>query len=77
MIISGIVVDVEPGRGDDLLTTLQATPGITKAEGPVTTGRLVAVIEADDNAALESLMNALIATPGILGVNPAFIHFDA
>lgn len=77
MIISGVVVDVEPNRGGDLLKTLQATPGITKAEGPVTTGRLIAVIEAADHAALESLMNTLIATPGILGVNPAFIHFDA
>lgn len=77
MIISGVVVDVAPDRGDDLLKTLQATPGITKAEGPVTTGRLVALVEVADHAALESLMGALIATPGILGVNPAFIHFDA
>lgn len=77
MIISGVVIDVEPGNSADTLTALQGRPGVTQVEGPVTPGRLVAVVEASDNASLDALMADLLTTPGIVGISPAFIHFDA
>lgn len=77
MIITGVVIDVEPAAGPEALAALQGRPGIARVEGPVSPGRLVAVMEAADNTALDALMGEIIATPGILGVNPAFIHYDA
>jgi nitrate reductase NapAB chaperone NapD len=77
MIISGVVIDVQPGESQAAISALQGRPGVTQVEGPVSPGRLVAVVEAEDNASLDELMTALLATPGIVGVSPAFIHFDA
>lgn len=77
MIISGLVIDVEPAACSDTLAALQVRPGVTRIEGPVTPGRLVAVVEAEDHAALDVMMGELMAAPGVLSVSPAYIHFDA
>ncbi|HYG58744.1 MAG TPA: chaperone NapD [Symbiobacteriaceae bacterium] len=77
MIITGVVIDVDPGCGTRALTGLQSSPGVVWVEGTISPGRLVAVVEAADNASLDVLMADMLNTPGIVGVNPAFIHFDA
>lgn len=77
MIISGVVIDVAPGAGLQAAAALLKRPGVTKVESTVSRGRIVAVVEAGDTAALDSLVESILSTPGILGVNPAFIHFDA
>lgn len=76
MIITGVVIDVEPAACSTALAVLQGQPGITRVEGAESPGRLVAVAEAENESGMEALMGAILATPGIVSVNPAFIHFD-
>lgn len=77
MIISGVVIDVEPAQGPEAAAALRVHPGVTAVDGPISPGRLVAVVEAADEAAMEALMSGLLATPGIVAVNPASIHFES
>ncbi|HYF95328.1 MAG TPA: chaperone NapD [Symbiobacteriaceae bacterium] len=77
MIISGLVIDVAPDAGASALAALQRRSWVARVEGPVSPGRLVAVVTAEDNSALDALMDDMLTTPGIIGVSPAFIHFDA
>lgn len=77
MIISGVVIDVEPRSSSEVLDSLRRQPGITRVECPDTPGRLVAVLEAADEASLDGLVGAIMTTRGIVNVSPAYIHFDA
>ena len=80
MIVAGVVIDLQPDLPPDqsaaLLADLRATAGMTKVEGPVTPGRLAAVIEAKSEAAVLDLCDRIIARSGVVNVNPAFIQFD-
>jgi|GEM_PF-6463780 len=77
MIVAGLVIDVVPECAQAAILALQERPGVAQVEGPVTPGRLVAVIEAGDNRTLDELVQEMLATKGVVSVNPAYIHFDA
>lgn len=77
MIISGVVIDVDPASGAEAADQLRSRPGIIRIEGPVTPGRLVAVIEAENEASMDGLVGQIMTVPGIVNVSPAYIHFDA
>jgi nitrate reductase NapAB chaperone NapD len=76
-ICSGVVIDVLPGSAAAALHALQGRPGIPVIEGPVSAGRLVAVLEAEDNRSMDALVEEILATAGIISLSPAYIHFDA
>lgn len=77
MIIAGVVIDVDPSRAESVRTSLAQRRGVTRLEGPVTPGRLVAVVQASDGSSMDRLLNRVLAVPGVWNVNPAYIHFDA
>ncbi len=77
MIIAGVVIDVKPERAGSAAVALHRRPGVTKVEGPVSPGRLVAVVEAPDNPELDKLVEEILALDGIINVSPAYVHFEA
>lgn len=77
MIITGVVIDVQPQSASAAASRLAAQPGVVRMEGPVSPGRLVAVLEAADESAMEFLVDRILTAEGVLAVNPAYIHFDA
>lgn len=77
MIIAGVVIDIDPSRAESVRTRLARRRGVTRLEGPVTPGRLVAVVEAADDPSMDRLLSQVLAVPGVWNVNPAYIHFDA
>jgi nitrate reductase NapAB chaperone NapD len=76
-VIAGVVIDVVPESAVLAHKALQGRSGISRIEGPVATGRLVAVLEAANNRSMDGLLESILATDGIINISPAFIQFDA
>lgn len=77
MLIAGVVIDVKPELAADAAAALHHCPGVTQVQGPVSPGRLVAVVEAPATAEMDHLVEQILGLEGIISVNPAYIHFDA
>jgi nitrate reductase NapAB chaperone NapD len=75
--ISGVVIDVLPDHAAAALHALQGRAGISMIEGPVSPGRLVAVLETEENRSMEALVADILATDGIVNLYPAYIQLDA
>ncbi|HEY3365213.1 MAG TPA: chaperone NapD [Symbiobacteriaceae bacterium] len=76
MVIAGVVIDVKTDQAVAAMAALEGMPGISRLEGPVTPGRLAAVLEAENEAEVTDLCTRMLTAPGVVNVNPAFIHFD-
>ena len=74
MIISGLVLQVNPALGDRVAAQLRTIPAISDLVVLDPPGKMVCVLEADSPEASAEIVDRLVQIEGIYAVMPTYIH---
>lgn len=74
MIISGLVLQVDPARRDLVASQVRACPSISDLVVLDLPGRMVCVLEAASPEASAEIVDRLVQIEGIYSVMPTYIH---